>query len=163
MLNFLCFCVCACLHRRSDDGLSVRPQHRSEPADVSAQHSSGRVLHTHPGVSHLLHHTGGAEHLPDRRQPRYDNTFTHNSHNTRGRRRVFCVQSVGVQYIWLQHVTSERGSRDSYKYKAPSLPHIKSNLINFITQVGLSTQGICRQSTAHIYTYIEICSILQSV
>lgn len=37
---------------------SVRSQHHTQHADVTAEHSSGHILHAHPGVSHLSHGAG---------------------------------------------------------------------------------------------------------
>lgn len=44
------------------NGFGVRPQHHAQHADVAAEHPSGYVLHTHPGVPHLSHGAGQHQH-----------------------------------------------------------------------------------------------------
>lgn len=45
------------------NGFSFRPQHHTKHANIAAEHSSGHILHTHPGVPHLSYGAGQHQHF----------------------------------------------------------------------------------------------------
>lgn len=53
-LHLVRFCV---------NGFSVWSQHHTQHANIAAEHTSGHVVHTHPGVPHLSHGAGQHQHF----------------------------------------------------------------------------------------------------
>lgn len=79
------------------DRLSVWPQHHLEHADVPAEHSTGHLLHPHPGLPHLRLCPGGQLQLHQHR-PQHRHSQCH--HRSVVLLHLSCSHSLGFSCVF---------------------------------------------------------------